>query len=147
MIPKGVLIGFGSGAMAAVIFGLLITNVEENNPMLEYVEGYSLSIITEKTNFELGQPITIRIVNSGSEPLTFSDSSYGFKITGLDGRIMYSPPSAQVISVLEPKEEKTFIWEQTKTNLDKIIQGRYKIVSSTIGETVLKESLVINIYK
>jgi len=147
MIPKGVLIGFGSGAMAAVIFGLLITNVEENNPMLEYVEGYSLSIITEKTDFELGQPITIRIVNSGSEPLTFSDSSYGFKITGLDGRIVYSPPSAQVISVLEPKEEKTFMWEQTKTNLDKIIQGRYKIVSSTIGETVLKESLVINIYK
>ena len=147
MIPKGVLIGFGSGAMAAVIFGLLITNVEENNPMLEYVEGYSLSIITEKTDFELGQPITIRIVNSGSEPLTFSDSSYGFKITGLDGRVVYSPPSAQVISILEPKEEKTFIWEQTKTNLDKIIQGRYKIVSSTIGETVLKESLVINIYK
>jgi len=147
MIPKGVLIGFGSGAMAAVIFGLLITNVEENNPMLEYVEGYSLSIITEKTDFELGQPITIRIVNSGSEPLTFSDSSYGFKITGLDGSIVYSPPSAQVISVLEPKEERTFMWEQTKTNLDKIIQGRYKIVSSTIGETVLKESLVINIYK
>ena len=147
MIPKGVLIGFGSGAMAAVIFGLLITNVEENNPMLEYVEGYSLSIITEKTDFALGQPITIRIVNSGSEPLTFSDSSYGFKITGLDGRIVYSPPSAQVISVLEPKEERTFMWEQTKTNLDKIIQGRYKIVSSTIGETVLKESLVINIYK
>ena len=79
----------------------------------------------------------------------FSDSSYGMKIVGLDGRVLYSPPSLQVISVLEPKEEKMFVWDQTKSDGDKIIDGRYKIVSSAIagGENVLTKSLTINIFK
>jgi hypothetical protein len=131
------------------MIGLFFANLANQAPTLVYVEGSSLSIITEKTNFELGEPINIRIINSGTEPLTFSDSSYGMKIVGLDSRILYSPQSLQVISVLEPKEEKMFVWDQTKSDGDKIIDGRYKIVSSAIagGENVLTKSLTINVLK
>lgn len=149
MIPKGVMIGLGSGVVGAIVVGLFFANMVNQAPTLVYIEGSSLSIITEKTNFELGELINIRIINSGNEPLTFSDSSYGMKIVGLDGRVLYSPPSLQVIYVLEPKEEKMFVWDQTKSDGDKIIDGRYKIVSSAIvgGENVLTKSLTINISK
>ena len=149
MVPKGALIGLSSGIVGAIIIGLFFANISSQAPILVYVEGPSLSIITEKTNFELGELINIRIINSGTEPLTFSDSSYGLKIIGLDGRVLYSPQSLQVISVLEPKEEKMFAWDQTKSDGDKIIDGRYKIVSSTITgeENALTKSLTINIFK
>jgi len=143
------MIGLGLGVVGAIVIGLFFANLANQAPTLVYVEGSSLSIITEKTNFELGEPINIRIINSGTEPLTFSDSSYGMKIVGLDGRILYSPQSLQVISVLEPKEEKMFVWDQTKSDGDKIIDGRYKIVSSAIAgdENVLTKSLTINVLK
>lgn len=149
MIPKGAMIGLGVGVVGAIVIGLFFANLANQAPTLVYVEGSSLSIITEKTNFELGEPINIRIINSGTEPLTFSDSSYGMKIVGLDSRILYSPQSLQIISVLEPKEEKMFVWDQTKSDGDKIIDGRYKIVSSAIagGKNVLTKSLTINVLK
>ncbi|MGI0022432.1 MAG: hypothetical protein ACRD9Q_06180 [Nitrososphaeraceae archaeon] len=149
MVPKGAMIGLGSGVVGAIVIGLFFANMANQAPTLVYVEGQSLSIITEKTNFELGELINIRIINSGTEPLTFSDSSHGMKIVGLDGRVLYSPPSLQVISVLEPKEEKMFVWDQTKSDGDKIIDGRYKIVSRAIagGENILTKSLTINIFK
>jgi len=143
------MIGLGVGVVGAIVIGLFFANLANQAPTLVYVEGSSLSIITEKTNFELGEPINIRIINSGTEPLTFSDSSYGMKIVGLDSRILYSPQSLQIISVLEPKEEKMFVWDQTKSDGDKIIDGRYKIVSSAIagGKNVLTKSLTINVLK
>ncbi|MGI0082165.1 MAG: hypothetical protein ACREAG_02510 [Nitrosopumilaceae archaeon] len=149
MFPKGAIIGLSSGVVGAVVIGLFLADMANQSPSLVYVEGSSLSIITEKTNFQLGEEIHIRIINSGSESLTFSDSSYGMKILGLDGRVLYSPPSLQVISVLEPKEEKMFVWDQTKSDGDKIIEGRYQIVSNTIpsGDKVLKKSVMINILK
>ena len=149
MIPKGALIGLGSGIIAATIFGIFLSGLTNQVPALVYVEGPSFSIITEKINFKIGEDINIKIVNSGTVPLTFSDSSYGLKIIGLDGRILYSPQSEQVISILQPKDEKKFVWDQTKSNGDKVIEGRYKIVSNTIqnNKKMLEKSLTINIFK
>lgn len=149
MIPKGALIGLGAGIIASVIFGIFLSSMVNQAPALVYVDGPSLSIITEKTNFKLGEKIIIKIVNSGTVPLTFSDSSYGLRIIGLDGRMLYSPQSAQVISILQPKEEKVFVWDQTKSGGDKVIDGRYKIISKMIQNNgkMLEKSLTINIFK
>lgn len=149
MIPKGALIGFGLGIIVAAIFGIFLSNVADQAPTLVYVEGSSLSIITEKINYKIGEDITIKIVNSGTTPLTFSDTSYGLKIIGLDGRILYSPQSAEVISILEPKEEKLFVWDQTKSDGAKVIDGRYKIVSKTIQNDgkMFEKSITINVFK
>ena len=37
----------------------------ELKDQLVYADGTSLSIVTEKTNFDLGEPISITIINSG----------------------------------------------------------------------------------
>jgi len=149
LIPKGAAIFFIVGLVAAGLLGLYLSQVANQIPILVYENGPSLTIIPEKINYHLGEPVHVQIINSGTLPLTFTDSSYGFKITRLDGTIIYSPISAQVISKLDPKEEKNFVWDQTKTDGSKTYQGRYKIVSSTSSDAgnVLKKSVTINILK
>ena len=137
-------VGVVAGAILGVIF------VDSKNPNeLNFQEGSSLSILTEKTDFKKGETITIRIINSGSVSLTFSDASYGLKISGLDGTLLYSPVSAQVISVLEPKEEKSFEWDQIKNDGDSMLEGTYKISSRGMDnlEKTIKKSITINIHK
>ena len=137
-------VGIVAGAILGVIF------VDSKNPNeLNFQQGPSLSILTEKTDFKKGETITIRIINSGSVPLTFSDASYGLKISVLDGTLLYSPVAAQVISVLEPKEEKSFEWDQIKNDGDSMLEGTYKISSSAMDnlEKTIKKSITINIHK
>jgi len=71
------------------------------------------------------------------------------KISGLDGTLLYSPVSAQVISVLEPKEEKSFEWDQIKNDGDSVLEGTYKISSRGMDnlEKTIKKSITINIHK
>lgn len=149
MIPKGAIICIVLGVVGGGLVGIFFAEIANQPPTLVYEQGPSLSILTEKTNFRLGDIINIRIVNSGTVPLTFSDSSYGLKIKQLDGIVLYTPVSAQVISVLQPKEEKTFVWNQAKSDGNKIIEGRYKIVSNThsTSSNVLEKSITINIFK
>ncbi|MGI0017554.1 MAG: hypothetical protein ACREA1_02465 [Nitrosotalea sp.] len=149
MIPKGAAIFFIVGLVAAGLLGVYLSQVENQIPTLVYVNGPSLTIIPEKINYHSGEPIHIRIVNSGTVPLLFSDASYGLKVAQLDGTTIYSPMSAQVISKLDPKEEKDFVWDQTKTDGSKTYQGRYKITSNTSpdSEYMLKQSVTINILK
>jgi len=134
--------------MAGVILGVIFVDFKNPNE-LNFLQGPSLSILTEKTDFKKGEIITIRIINSGSVPLTFSDASYGLKISGLDGTLLYSPISVQVISVLEPKEEKSFEWDQIKNDGDPVLEGTYKISSRAMDnlEKTIKKSITINIYK
>ena len=149
MIPKGAAIFFLVGLISAGLLGIYLSHIANQIPTLVYTNGPSLTIIPEKINYHLGESVHIRIINSGTTPLTFSDASYGLKITRLDGAIVYSPISAQVISKLNPKEEKFFVWDQTKTDGSKIYQGRYNIISSTSFDAgnVLKNSVTINILK
>jgi len=149
LIPKGAIICIVLGVIGSGLVGIFFSEIANQPPTLVYVLGPSLSVITEKTNFHLGEPIRIKIVNSGTVPLTFSDASYGLKIKQLDGIVLYSPISTQVISVLKPEEEKVLVWNQTKLDGTKIIEGRYNVVSNTDPSSgnVLKKSITINILK
>ena len=148
MVPRGLIIGITVGVVAATIFGVFALTISSQRQQLVFVEGPSLSIITEKMDFSVGENIKITIINTGSKPLTFPDSSYGLQVVGLYGRILYSPIEAQVVSTLEPKEERTFVWDQTKNDGEQALEGRYKIVSSANYEGKdIKKSITVNILK
>ena len=147
-VPRGLIIAILIGMMAGLVVGFF-ENFQYNHEQLVFQEGSSISIVTEKTDFELGEQIHIKIVNSGTIPLTFPDASYGLKVTGLDGTPYYIPMAAQVISTLEPKEEKTFVWEQKKMDGSDSLEGRYKIIVEGFDHenNKVKKSIVINVLK
>lgn len=148
MLAKSLVIFIGVGVLAGFLFGTYLLDVK-NTSQLVFVDGPSLSVVTEKSDFKKGEEIKIRIVNSGSVPLTFSDTSYGLKITGLSGMLMYSPVSSQVISKLEPKEEVDFVWDQIKNNGDAALEGLYKIHAKgmDVQENKVEKSTTVTIWK
>jgi len=148
LLAKSLVIFIGIGVIAGLAFGVYLIDVK-NTSQLVFVEGLSLSVVTEKFDFKKGEDIKIRIVNSGTIPLVFSDASFGLRITGLSGIQMYSPVSAQVISHLEPSNEIEFLWDQIKDDGDVALEGLYKI--SVKGEdeqgNSVEKSTTITIWK
>jgi len=147
-VPRGLVIAILVGMLAGLTLGFFV-NSQSNDEQLVFQLGPSISIVTEKIDFELGEQIYIKIVNSGTVPLTFSDASYGLKVTGLDGVLFYTPMVAQVISTLEPMEEKTFVWDQKKIDGSDSLEGRYKIIVEGFDydNNKVKKSVIINLLK
>ena len=148
MFPRGLIIAISVGVIAGPIFGILFfeVGIEEQ---LVFVEGDSFSIFTEITNFKIGEDVLIKIVNSGTTNLMFSDLSYGLEIRQLDGILVFKPSSGQMITSLEPQEEFEFIWNQKKNDGKQVLEGIYKITSNAItkNENNLVKSITINILK
>jgi len=148
LLSKSLVVFIAVGVVSGFVFGTYLIDFK-NTSQLEFVEGSSLSIVTEKFDFKQDELIQIRIVNSGTNELTFSDSSYGLKITGLAGILMYSPTSAQVISTLEPMDEVTLSWDQIKNDGDTALEGVYKISVKGLDMdgNIVEKSTTITIWK
>ena len=54
-----------------------------------------------------------------------------------------------MISILEPKDEVSFVWDQIKNDGDAALHGTYKIVTKAMTENQkeVKKSITINIFK
>jgi len=126
LLAKSLVIFISVGIITGFAFGIYLIDFKSTTQLV-FVEGSSISIVTEKFDFKQDELIQIRIVNSGTTELTFSDSSYGLKITGLSGILMYSPIPAQVISTLDPGDEVIFSWDQHKNDGNVVLDGVYKI--------------------
>ena len=148
LLAKSLVFFIGIGVIAGLTFGIYLIDVK-NTSQLVFVEGSSISVVTEKSDFKKGEEVIIRIVNSGTVPLTFSDASYGLRITGLSGILMYTPVSAQVISNLEPGDEISFSWNQIKNDGDTVLEGLYKISAKGMNdeENNVEKSTTIAIWK
>ena len=134
--------------ISGLAFGIYLLDVK-NTSQLVFVEGPSISIVTEKFDFKQGEEIKIRIINSGTIPLIFSDASHGLRITGLSGILMYSPVAVQVISQLEPGDEVVFSWDQIKNDGDTALEGLYKISAKGTDKqgNQVERSATITIWK
>ena len=148
MLAKSLIIFVGIGVFAGLGYGIFLMDVK-NTSQLIYVEGSSLSIVTEKFDFKKGEDIQIRIVNSGTTQLNFTDTSYGLRITGLSGILMYSPSSAPSVSILDPGQEVIFLWDQKKNDGDSALEGLYKIsVKGTDPQGMsIEKSTTVTIWK
>ena len=67
MLPRGLILAVTIGVVAGPILGIILyeTNTHEQ---LVYVDGSGISILTEKIDFDLGEEIHIKIVNSSKRP-------------------------------------------------------------------------------
>jgi len=148
LLAKSLVIFISVGVLAGFSFGFYLLDMKNTNQLV-YVDGSSLSIVTEKSDFKRGEEIKITIINSGTNPLTFSDTSYGLKISGLFGIVKYSPFSSQIVSTLNPREEIVFVWDQMKNDSLPVIEGLYKISADGIDSmgNKVEKSITVNIWK
>ncbi len=148
LLSKSLILFICVGLISGLAFGVYLLDVKNTNQLV-FVEGPSISVVTEKIDFKLGEEIKIRIVNSGTIPMIFSDASYGLRITGLSGILMYSPVSAQVISELEPGDEIEFSWDQIKNDGDAVLEGLYKISTKAVDKqgNQVERSTTVTIWK
>jgi hypothetical protein len=148
LLAKSLVLFIGVGLISGLAFGVYLLDVK-NTSQLVFVEGPSISVVTEKIDFKKGEEIKIRIVNSGTIPMIFSDTSYGLRITGLSGILMYSPVVTQVISQLEPGDEIEFSWDQIKNDGDIVLEGLYKISVKAVDKqgNQVERSTTVTIWK
>ena len=148
MLPKGLILALSLGIIAGPIFGVILFDIGMEEQLV-YVDGTSLSIVTEKINFKLGEEVVIKIINSGTDELTFPDTSYGLVIKQLDSIPIYIPTSTQEISKLESHEEIIFTWNQLKNDNSSVLEGIYKITvkANTIDDKIIEKIITINIFK
>jgi len=148
LFPKGLILAVSIGVIAGPVFGILFFDIGTQDQLV-YVDGTSLSIVTEKINFKLGEEIIIKIINSGTNELKFSDTSYGLVIKQLDSIPVYIPSSTQEISKLQSHEEIIFSWNQLKNDNSSILEGTYKITvkANTIDNKIIEKIVTINIFK
>ena len=148
LLAKSLVLFIGVGLISGLAFGVYLLDVK-NTSQLVFVEGPSISVVTEKIDFKKGEEIKIRIVNSGTIPMIFSDASYDLKITGLSGILMYSPVAAQMISQLEPGDEIEFSWDQIKNDGDAVLEGLYKISAKAVDKqgNQVEKSTTVTIWK
>jgi hypothetical protein len=147
-LPKGLMIALCVGMVSGLTLGL-VTYSQTNHEQLVFEDGSSISIVTEKIDFKMGEQISIKIVNSGTVPLIFSDTSYGLKVTGMDGMLYYVPVATQIVTKLDPKEVVIFAWNQKKMDNSDSLEGRYKIVVEGVDpeNKKVKKSIAINVLK
>ena len=148
LLSKSLIIFIGVGLVSALAFGIFLLDLK-NTDQLIFVEGNSVSIVTEKIDFKKGEEMKLQIINSGTTPLVFSDASYGLKITGLSGILMYSPIAAQVVSELEPGDEIIFSWDQIKNDGSPVLEGLYKISVNGVDKegNIVERSTTVTIWK
>ena len=148
MFPRGLILAMVIGVVAGPILGIILYEIDIREQLVHF-DGSGISILTEKIDFDLGEEIHIKIVNSGTTDLTFPDTSYGLEIKQLDGIVVFKPYSAQVVSTLSSSDEIEFVWDQTKNNGEQILEGRYKITStgSDNDGNIVKKSITINVLK
>ncbi len=148
LFAKSLIIFVCVGLISGLAFGVYLLDVKNTNQLV-FVEGPSISVVTEKIDFKIGEEIKIRIVNSGTIPMIFSDASYGLRITTLSGILIYSPISAQVISELESGDEIELSWNQIKNDGDSALEGLYKISTKAADSqgNQIEKSIPITIWK
>mgnify|MGYP006108754827 FL=1 len=148
MFPRGLILAVALGVISGPLFGIFLYEFGTEEQLV-YVDGTSVSIVTEKTDFKLGESITIKIVNSGTDELEFPDTSYGLVVKQLDSIPVYSPISSQIISKLESHDEVDFVWNQLKNDGTQILEGTYKISvkAISIDEEIIEKIVTIDILK
>lgn len=147
MLPKSLVIAVISGVAASGALGAYFLNLEAQQYELKFVEGPAISVLVEKRDHKLGQNVTIQIINSGTEMVTFLKDVPSLHIRALDGTVFYS---AVIDSKgLEPGRDLLFEWNQQKNDGSKVLEGRYVVAVTAHGPDgqKLDDRLTINVLK
>ena len=137
------------GVVAGLAFGVYLLDMKNTNQLV-FVDGPSISIVIEKTDFKKGEEITFKIVNSGTVQLRYHNHTLGLKITDLAGIeiVAWVNTPAEELQ-LEPRAELVRVWSQNKSDGEPVLEGLYKIHVMAYDEQQnwVKDTATITIWK
>jgi hypothetical protein len=162
-LPKSLIAAIVIGVAASSLLGILFFEVKNSNWSI-FGDDYnnlknSFLVMTDKSSYKIGEPITIDIINSGTSPITLDNPSYSVEIRGLDNVLIYSATFSTsgpdgvdpLISdmMLLPDETITLVWDQIKNDGNLAVQGIYKayVKATTIDNVTIEGSTNIEIFK
>ena len=145
MLSRTLLLFVGIGVVAGLAFGVYLLDIK-NAGQPEFVEGPSVSVLTERSDYESGEIVSIRIINSGTVPLSFTNTAFGWMVTDLSGVVVHSPYAGRAVTVMGPGGEASATWDPL--NESGISEGIYKISSGGWhGDEYVEDTAVITIWK
>lgn len=132
------------GAVAGLVAGLLM---DAYDPAAAGVDGASVSVATDKADYKRGEPVAIRIANTGTVPLEPAES-WSLRVTGLSGMVMYSMPDG-AFDTLEPGTDTYTVWNQTKDGGGGVLEGIYRISVRGHGPDgfAVQDSVTVTVWK
>ena len=146
MIPKGLFIAIIVGISSALALGVYLQKTY-NEDDLRFVQGPSISIITDKQDYTLTDTVIIDIVNTGTTNVFLLDDAPTLRVRALDGTefnsILYDGIK------LAPKQKHTIQWNQLKKDDSHVLEGRYVLESYAFTEQnqKIQDSTTVNILK
>lgn len=145
MIPKGLLIAIIVGVSSALLLGVYLQKTYNGND-LKFIDGASISILTDKSDYTINDTIVVEIINTGTVDVSFSNMEPSLRVRALDGTEFYSTFSDG--AHLTPKEKLTISWNQLKNDNTHILEGRYVVESFAYGkDQKIHDSTTINVFK
>jgi hypothetical protein len=146
MIPKGLLVSVVAGVLASGALGVYFMKLHSQEQEIKFVDGPSLSILSDKPDYALGENVTIRLVNSGTTTITFTNDLPSIRIRALDGTTLFSVSFDGL--TLDPTQEYLYEWNQLKNDNAPVLEGRYVVDSYTYeNKRELGDSITINILR
>ena len=129
------------GAVSGLAAGLLMLDFRDDG--LDYRSGPAISLVTDKREYVRGEPVTVRVVNTGTVPL---EGSWSFVVTGLSGMRMYGAEH-DPDHTLEPGSHMEIEWGQTRTDGKVVLEGLYRIAVEGLGPHEVRDSATVMIWK
>lgn len=85
-----------------------------------------LNLSTEKSSYKEGETIQVKLINSLSSPITFSDDMI-WSVFNSENILVYHPNKNQEQTVLNPGVEKIWLWNQNDLSGRPVLPGQYTI--------------------
>ncbi len=150
MIPNSLRIALAAGMLGGILTAVVLADLRAGQEV-RHVDGASLVILTDKEDYERGEPVKISVLNSGGTNITFATSVHVMKIIGLAGMPIYPGVGTDEEILLEPGGRIEVTWDQTRFDGERVFDGVYKISSvGRVGDDDLHENIeatrIINIY-
>lgn len=113
------------------------------------------TVTTDKRSYVRGEPVVITIANAGPETASFSDTSYGFRLLGYKGDVIWASGGGAKIMYIQPGEQVTRIWRPHDLSpgtymvaANQVTSEPFVILPPLISNVTLgNNNLAIDIYK
>ena len=137
MIRRGLAVALAAGMLGGLATALALADLRHDRGA-ESADGAPLSLLTDAADYGRGEPVTVRVINSGGEALRFCGPAHGLRVTGLAGMPIFSSPlpgggEPGACMALDPGEEHSVVWDQAGDDGEQVFDGVYRVTVAGAG--------------